>query len=108
LIIPSDASEVAAQKAVAETLRQAFDGLDVLFLNAGVAELRPVEQWDERAFATNVKGPYFLIQALLPIFANPASVVLNASVNAHNWHAQYERLRSDKGCAPFACAHALW
>ena len=27
--------------------------------------------------------PYFLIQALLPIFANPASIVLNASVNAH-------------------------
>lgn len=31
----------------------------------------------------NVKGPYFLIQALLPVFANPASVVLNTSVNAH-------------------------
>jgi len=87
LIIPADASEVAAQKAVAETLRQAFDGLDILFLNAGIAELRPVEQWDEsafdRSFATNVKGPYFLVQALLPIFANPASIVLNASVNAH-------------------------
>jgi NAD(P)-dependent dehydrogenase (short-subunit alcohol dehydrogenase family) len=87
LIIPSDASDAAAQKAVAETLRQAFGGLDVLFLNAGVAELRPVEKWDEgafdRSFATNVKGPYFLIQALLPIFANPASVVLNTSVNAH-------------------------
>src|SRR6266550_3647855 len=87
LIIPSDASEVAAQKTVAETLRQAFGGLDVLFLNAGIAKLGPVEQWDERAFdhsfATNVKGPFFLIQALLPIFANPASIVLNTSVNAH-------------------------
>jgi NAD(P)-dependent dehydrogenase (short-subunit alcohol dehydrogenase family) len=31
----------------------------------------------------NFKGPFFLIQALLPIFANPASIVLNASVNAH-------------------------
>lgn len=87
LIISSDASEAAAQKTVAETLRQAFDGLDILFLNAGVAELKPVEQWDEGAFdhcfATNVKGPFFLIQALLPIFANPALIVLNASVNAH-------------------------
>jgi NAD(P)-dependent dehydrogenase (short-subunit alcohol dehydrogenase family) len=58
-----------------------------LFLNAGIADLRPVERWDERAFdvsfATNVKGPYFLIQALLPILANPASIVLNSSVNAH-------------------------
>jgi NAD(P)-dependent dehydrogenase (short-subunit alcohol dehydrogenase family) len=30
----------------------------------------------------NVRGPFFLIQALLPLFANPASIVLNASINA--------------------------
>ena len=87
LIIPSDASDAAAQKTLAEALRQAFGGLDILFANAGVADLRPVEQWDEagfdRSIASNLKGPFFLIQALLPIFANPASIVLNASVNAH-------------------------
>ncbi len=87
LIISSDASDVAAQKKVAEELHQAFGGLDILFANAGVADLRPVEQWDEagfdHSFGINVKGPFFLIQALLPIFANPASIVLNASVNAH-------------------------
>jgi len=33
--------------------------------------------------ATNVKGPFFLIQKLLPILANPTSIVLNGSVNAH-------------------------
>jgi NAD(P)-dependent dehydrogenase (short-subunit alcohol dehydrogenase family) len=37
----------------------------------------------DRSFAINLKGPYFLIQALLPVFANPASIVMNASVNAH-------------------------
>jgi NAD(P)-dependent dehydrogenase (short-subunit alcohol dehydrogenase family) len=87
LVIPSDASDVAAQKGVAATLRQEFGALDVLFVNAGIADLKPVEQWDEaafdRSFASNLKGPYFLIQALLPIFANPASIVLNTSVNAH-------------------------
>ena len=71
---------------MAETIHQAFGGLDVLFLNAGIAELRPVEQWDEagfdRSFASNVEGPCFSIQALLPLLANPASVVINASVNA--------------------------
>jgi NAD(P)-dependent dehydrogenase (short-subunit alcohol dehydrogenase family) len=60
LIIPSDASNADGQKAVAEAIRQAFGGLDVLFLNAGIAELRPVERWDEHAFdhsfATNVKS----------------------------------------------------
>jgi NAD(P)-dependent dehydrogenase (short-subunit alcohol dehydrogenase family) len=87
LVIPSDASDVAGQKAVAEDIRGAFGGLDVLFVNAGIAELRPVEQWDEAAFdrtlAINFKGPFFLIQSLLPVFGNPASIVLNGSVNAH-------------------------
>jgi NAD(P)-dependent dehydrogenase (short-subunit alcohol dehydrogenase family) len=87
LVIASDASVVGDQKKVAESVKQAFGGLDVVFLNAGVADLRPVTGWDEagydRTFAINVKGPFFLIQALLPLFANPASIVLNASVNAH-------------------------
>ena len=67
--------------------RQSFGGLDILFVNAGIADLRPIDQWTESAwdnsFQTNVRGPFFLIQALLPLFANPASVVLNASINAH-------------------------
>ena len=87
LVIPSDASDSAAQKELAEVLGREFGGLDILFVNAGIAVLKPVEQWDwaafDRTFAMNVKGPYFLIQALLPILANPASIVLNASVNAH-------------------------
>jgi NAD(P)-dependent dehydrogenase (short-subunit alcohol dehydrogenase family) len=85
--ISSDSSDGTSHKAVAEALQQAFGKLDILFVNAGIAVLRPVEQWDEAgfdsSFATNVKGPFFLIQALLPIFANPAAIVLNTSVNAH-------------------------
>jgi NAD(P)-dependent dehydrogenase (short-subunit alcohol dehydrogenase family) len=85
--ILADAADVAAQKAVARDVLGAFGKLDVLFLNAGIADLRPVDQWDEagfdKTFATNIKGPFFLVQALLPVFANPASIVINASVNAH-------------------------
>lgn len=87
LIIQADAGEVAAQQEVARQVKEAFGGLDVLFVNAGIGDFRPVENWDEagfdRSFAVNVKGPYFLIQALLPLFANPASIVLNTSINAH-------------------------
>lgn len=87
LSINSDAGDVSSQKNVAETLKQEFGNLDILFVNAGTAALKPLEQWDEAAydlsFATNVRGPFFLIQALLPLFANPASIVLNASINAH-------------------------
>jgi len=87
LVVASDAGQVAAQAALARTIGQAFGGLDVLVVNAGVADLRPLEQWDEaavdRSLAINFKGPFFLVQALLPLFASPASIVLNTSINAH-------------------------
>ena len=87
VVIEADAADAAAQGKVAEEVRKAFGQLDVLFLNAGIADLRPLGKWDaaafDRSFNTNVKGPYFLIQELLPIFANPASVVINGSVNPH-------------------------
>lgn len=87
LVIASDASDVADQKKLADVIGAEFGALDVLFVNAGIVELKPVQHWDEtafdRSFAVNVKGAFFLIQALLPLFANPASIVLNTSVNAH-------------------------
>jgi NAD(P)-dependent dehydrogenase (short-subunit alcohol dehydrogenase family) len=87
LIIRADASDVAAQKIVASEIEKTFGKLDIVFVNAGVADLRPIENWDEagfeRTFDINVKGPFFLIQALLPLLRNPASIVLNTSVNAH-------------------------
>ena len=87
LVIASDAGDAAAQKKLAAEVQRAFGALDVLFLNAGAVDMRPMEQFDpesfDRSFALNVKGPYFLVQALLPVFARPASIVVNGSVNAH-------------------------
>ena len=87
IVIESDAGDAAQQGKVADEIRNAFGQLDVLFLNAGIAELRPIGQWDaaayDRSFNTNVKGPYFLVQELLPVLANPASIVINGSVNPH-------------------------
>lgn len=87
VVIASDVGEAAGQKKVAETIRQAFGTLDVVFLNAGIVEMRPLDQWDEtafdRSFNINFKGPFFLLQALLPIFSNPASIVLMTSINSH-------------------------
>jgi NAD(P)-dependent dehydrogenase (short-subunit alcohol dehydrogenase family) len=85
--VASNAADASEQKELAKKVGQAFGGLDVLFLNAGIVDMRPLEQMDEagfdRSFAINLKGPYFLIQALVPVFANPASIILNGSVNAH-------------------------
>jgi len=87
LVLQSDAGSVASQRELAATLAKTFGGLDAVFVNAGVADFRPVEQWDEASFdrsiAINLKGPLFLVQALLPILAKPSSIVLNTSINAH-------------------------
>jgi NAD(P)-dependent dehydrogenase (short-subunit alcohol dehydrogenase family) len=87
LMIESDAGSVADQARLAAQIRESFGALDVLFINAGIAEMRPLGQWDEaafdRSFSTNFKGPFFLAQALLPVFANPASIVLMTSINSH-------------------------
>jgi NAD(P)-dependent dehydrogenase (short-subunit alcohol dehydrogenase family) len=87
MAIQADAGDVAAQKNIADAMRDGFGGLDVVLVNAGIGDLRPIEKWDEAGFdrsvAVNLKGPFFLVQALLPILANPASIVLNTSINAH-------------------------
>lgn len=87
LVLRADSANVAAQKELAQAVQAHYDQLDIAFLNAGVSVWAPIEAWTEemfdRSFDINVKGPYFLIQALLPVFANPTSVVLNTSINAH-------------------------
>ncbi|SFV02357.1 NAD(P)-dependent dehydrogenase, short-chain alcohol dehydrogenase family [Polaromonas sp. YR568] len=83
----TDAGNLAEQKKLAQLVEDSFGQLDVAFLNAGIGVFMPLDAWDEAAFdrslAVNLKGPFFLLQALLGTFANPASIILNASVNAH-------------------------
>jgi NAD(P)-dependent dehydrogenase (short-subunit alcohol dehydrogenase family) len=87
IVIKSDAGQVGAQKHLAAEIAKVFDQLDAVFLNAGIGIFQPLEAWDEATFdhliAINFKGPYFLVQSLLPMLANPASIVLNTSINAH-------------------------
>ena len=87
LVLSSDASIVGEQQKLATAVQEHFGQLDILFVNAGIVQLQPIEQWSEeafdRSFAVNVKGPFFLVKALLPVFASNASIVLNGSVNAH-------------------------
>jgi NAD(P)-dependent dehydrogenase (short-subunit alcohol dehydrogenase family) len=87
IVIKSDAGRVDKQQQLVAEIERVFGRLDGIFLNAGIAIFQPLEAWDEATFdnliAVNLKGPYYLIQNLLPILANPASIVLNTSINAH-------------------------
>jgi NAD(P)-dependent dehydrogenase (short-subunit alcohol dehydrogenase family) len=69
LTIRADAGDVKNQRVIADVIREGFGALDIVFTNAGIGDFRPLEQWDEegfdRSFAVNLKGPFFLVQALL-------------------------------------------
>jgi len=87
LVISSDAGAIPEQEKVGEIIRRQFGRLDIVFINAGIVEMRPLEKWDEsafdRSFDINFKGPFFLIQGLLPVLNNPSSIVLMTSINSH-------------------------
>ena len=87
MTIRCDAGDINAQRELAQTLASQWPRLDVLYANAGDVTLRLLQDWDESAWdrlmAINLKGPFFLIQSLLPLLANPASIILCGSASAH-------------------------
>ena len=87
IALRNDAGDIQAAKALAASLTAQGITLDALFINAGVAKFAPLEGVDEdlwdQTFNTNVKGAYFAIQALSPLFNPGAAIVLNGSINAH-------------------------
>src|SRR5215469_2143953 len=67
----------------------------------------PDEEGYDRSFAVNLKGPFFLLQALLPIFAKPATIVLNTSINAHLGMPNSSIYAANHSRAPLARSHPL-
>ncbi len=68
--VPADLAEPDSPGRVIDTTAAAFGRIDGLVNNAAMCQHRPLGQWDTAAFdkqlATNVRAPYFLIQAALP------------------------------------------
>ena len=62
------------------------DRLDVLVLNAGVSKSARIADYTiedfDNLFATNVRGPFFLVQQLLPILGEGSSIVVITSLGA--------------------------
>ena len=80
----SDASKLDDIAALYEDIKQRFEAIDVLFLNAGVARFSPLSAVDEATFDEmvniNFKGLFFNIQQALPILNEGASVILTTSI----------------------------
>ncbi len=85
--IVSDTAQLADIEKLAAQLQSQGKQIDVLFLNAGIAQLAPIEQTSEalydETFNINVKGLYFTVKHLLPLMGEGTSIIINASINAY-------------------------
>jgi NAD(P)-dependent dehydrogenase (short-subunit alcohol dehydrogenase family) len=83
--VTGDISDLADLDRLYDTIRSRGQGLDVLFANASIASLVPLEQVTEEHFDTlfcvNVRGTLFTVQKALPLLNNGASVIVNGSTN---------------------------
>lgn len=86
VIFRNESGDVHQQATLATALQELWPRLDILYINAGDVTHKPLNSWDEQAYDalmnTNLKGPFFLIKALLPILSNPSSVIVCGSVSA--------------------------
>jgi NAD(P)-dependent dehydrogenase (short-subunit alcohol dehydrogenase family) len=86
LTVCADVSRVDDIERMAGIVRDHFDGLDGLLVNAGVAAFAPYDEIDEAAFDevmdVNVKGTWFTISRCAPFMRPGGSIVITAS-NAH-------------------------
>jgi NAD(P)-dependent dehydrogenase (short-subunit alcohol dehydrogenase family) len=84
LAIQSDTADLKAIDTLFATIQEEFGALDILFANAGIGSMMPVENTSEddfdRIFDVNVKGLFFTVQKALPLLRNGASIILNGSI----------------------------
>lgn len=85
--LKSDAGSLADIENLVDVIRRQEGRIDVLFLNAGIAIMKPYEATTEADFDSmfdvNIKGPFFTIQKALPLLNKGASVILTSSVAGH-------------------------
>jgi 3-oxoacyl-[acyl-carrier protein] reductase len=85
-LCPMDISDHASVEAAIHNLPSGIGGVDALVLCAGLslhtefAGITP-EEW-ERVMAVNLNGPFYVLQALTPLFRDGAAVVIVSSVSA--------------------------
>lgn len=85
-----DTSKVSDIERLADFVKNTLGSVDMAFINAGIAKFAAIEDISEDLFDqvinTNLKGLFFTLQKLSPLFSNPASVILTASSGIHKAH----------------------
>jgi len=79
------ASDAGSSEDVAALAKRFPDGVDVLFLNAGIAKFGAITEMDEKTFddvlRINVKGPWLALKHFAPKLRQGGAVVVNTSIN---------------------------
>ncbi|TCC89221.1 SDR family oxidoreductase [Pedobacter frigiditerrae] len=86
MAIKCNQDSLASINQMTSEIQGKFGQLDIIFLNAGIAEFSPFEQASEahfdNLFNVNVKGVFFTLQGLIPLLKEGGSIIFNTSVNA--------------------------
>jgi 3-oxoacyl-[acyl-carrier protein] reductase len=85
--ISADLGTADGASLLAEQVRSIVGNrLDVLVLNAGISKAAHIADYTvadfDSLFATNVRGPFFLVQQLLPVLGEGSSIVVISSLGA--------------------------
>jgi NAD(P)-dependent dehydrogenase (short-subunit alcohol dehydrogenase family) len=82
--VQGDVSRMDDLDRLYEEIAKRFGHLDIVFANAGVANLIPfadvTEAQLDAMFGINVKGVFFTVQKALPLLRDGASVILTSSI----------------------------
>ncbi len=85
------------------------DRLDIPVANAGTSKAAPIEDYTvqdfDTLFAVNVRAPFFLVQQLLPILHEGASVILVSSLAAHTVVGTLSAYAATKGAIDTLVKH---
>lgn len=85
------------------------DRLDILVNNAGVSTAATIEEQTVAEFDTmfdvNVRGPYFLVQQLLPILCKGSSVIFTTSLAARSAVGNLSAYAATKGATETLVKH---
>jgi NAD(P)-dependent dehydrogenase (short-subunit alcohol dehydrogenase family) len=83
-VVASDAGSAVEIAQLARDVQAKHGGLDVLFLNAGIAKYGRIDAMDEavldESFRVNFKGPWLAIKHFAPSMRRGGSIVLNTSI----------------------------
>lgn len=82
--ILSDASSLKDIDDLVVRIKNQFEKIDGIFVNAGIFRAASLEETTEQLFDEtmhiNFKGAFFTIQKFIPMLNNPSSIVLNTSI----------------------------